>query len=50
MLAEGPKFVIERFGGGHRVVDLPGGVTGWFVPIVGAGVVDGKVFDGVASV
>ena len=44
VLAEGPKFVIERFAGGHRVVDLPVGVTAWLVPIVGAGVVDGVVF------
>ena len=41
VLAEGPKFVVERFAGGHRVVDLPEGVTGWFVPVAGAGVVDG---------
>ncbi|WP_404367478.1 class I mannose-6-phosphate isomerase [Sphingomonas sp. MMS24-J45] len=41
ILAEGPKFVVERFAGGHRVVDLPAGVTGWFVPVAGMGAVDG---------
>ena len=41
ILAEGPKFVVERFAGGHRVVDLPEGVTGWFVPVTGAGTADG---------
>lgn len=44
VLAEGPKFVIERFGGEYRVVDLPASVTGWLVPIAGAGVVDGVVW------
>ena len=41
ILAEGPKFVVERFAGGHRVVDLPEGVTGWFVAVAGAGAADG---------
>ena len=41
VLAEGPKFVVERFAGGHRTVALPEGVTGWFVPVAGAGVADG---------
>ena len=41
VLAEGPKFVIERWPGGHRVVTLPEGVTGWFVPLAGEGVADG---------
>ncbi|MEO7679997.1 MAG: class I mannose-6-phosphate isomerase, partial [Sphingomonas sp.] len=33
ILAEGPKFVIERWAGGHRVLDLPAGKMGWFVPL-----------------
>ncbi|CUS45394.1 Mannose-6-phosphate isomerase [hydrothermal vent metagenome] len=41
ILAEGPKFVLERWPGGHRVVTLPEGVMGWFVPIAGEGAVDG---------
>lgn len=41
VLAEGPKFVVERFAGGHRVIDLPDGMAAWLVPVAGAGVVDG---------
>lgn len=41
ILAEGPKFVLERWPGGHRVVTLPAGATGWFVPLAGEGVADG---------
>ena len=41
VLSEGPKFVTERFVGGHRVVELPEGLTAWLVPLTGAGVVDG---------
>ena len=41
ILAEGPKFVIERWRAGHRIVTLPEGTTGWFVPIAGEGVADG---------
>lgn len=41
VLAEGPKFVVERFAGGHRIIALPDGVTAWLVPVAGAGVVDG---------
>ena len=44
VLAEGPKFVIERFAGGEHVVELPAGLTGWLVPLTGAGVVDGVAF------
>jgi mannose-6-phosphate isomerase len=44
VLAEGPKFVVERFAGGHRVVELPAGLSGWFVPVTGAGTVDGVAF------
>ena len=41
ILAEGPKFVLERWPAGHRVVTLPEGTMGWFVPIAGEGVADG---------
>lgn len=41
ILVEGPKFVLERWPGGHRKVTLPAGVTGWLVPISGEGVADG---------
>lgn len=44
ILSEGPKFVTERFAGGHRVIALPEGVPGWFVPVSGAGTVDGVAF------
>ncbi|MGC6400721.1 class I mannose-6-phosphate isomerase [Sphingomonas sp. FW199] len=37
LLAEGPKFVLERWPGGTREVTLPDGVTGWFVPVTGTG-------------
>jgi mannose-6-phosphate isomerase len=41
ILVEGPKFVLERWEGGHRRIALPEGVTGWLVPLTGEGVVDG---------
>ncbi|WP_267387675.1 class I mannose-6-phosphate isomerase [Sphingomonas sp. GC_Shp_3] len=41
ILAEGPKFVIERFGGGARDITLPEGVMAWLVPVTGSGVADG---------
>lgn len=41
ILAEGPKFVLERLPGGHRRLELPEGVTAWIVPMAGTGVVDG---------
>ena len=41
ILTEGPKFVLERWPGGHRAVTLPPGVTGWFVPLRGDGTADG---------
>ncbi|TPG55130.1 class I mannose-6-phosphate isomerase [Sphingomonas glacialis] len=44
ILSEGPKFVTERFAGGHRVINLPEGVPGWFVPVAGSGTVDGVAF------
>ncbi len=44
ILAEGPKFVLERWPAGKRKVTLPEGLTGWLVPVTGAGVVDGVAF------
>lgn len=44
ILAEGPKFVIERWPAGHRVVDMPAGVMGWLIPLAGNGVADGVAF------
>lgn len=41
ILVEGPKFVLERWPGGHRGFTLPAGTTGWLVPVTGAGTVDG---------
>lgn len=41
ILVEGPKFVLERWPGGHRTLTLPKGVTGWLVPIAGEGSADG---------
>lgn len=41
ILVEGPKFVLERWEGGRRILSLPQGVTGWLVPLKGEGVVDG---------
>ena len=40
ILAEGPKFVVERRGGGDWTLDL-GNLAGWFVPVAGQGTVDG---------
>ncbi|RIA44223.1 mannose-6-phosphate isomerase type 1 [Hephaestia caeni] len=44
ILAEGPKFVLERWPAGHRKVTLPEGLTGWLVPVTGEGVADGVAF------
>lgn len=41
ILVEGPKFVVERWPGGERAIELPQGLTGWLVPVRGEGVVDG---------
>jgi mannose-6-phosphate isomerase len=41
ILCEGPKFVLERWVGGERMVTLPDGVTGWLTPLKGEGVADG---------
>ncbi len=41
ILCEGPKFVLERWSGGERAIDLPDGVTGWLTPLKGEGTVGG---------
>ena len=41
IMVEGPKFVLERWSGGDRTIDLPEGRSGWLVPIRGDGVVAG---------
>ena len=43
---EGPKFVLERWDGGRRPVNLPEGTTGWLVPIKGSGEVGGVAWQG----
>lgn len=40
ILAEGPKFVLERWRGGERSLALPEGVTGWLIPVEGEGTGD----------
>ncbi|MBL7395882.1 phosphoheptose isomerase, partial [Escherichia coli] len=44
ILVEGPKFVLERWEGGPRTLNLPDGTTGWLIPLRGEGVVDGVAF------
>jgi mannose-6-phosphate isomerase len=44
ILVEGPKFILERWGGDARSIALPHGVTGWLIPVHGEGVVDGIAF------
>lgn len=41
---EGPKFVLERWAGGERAVEMPDGVQGWLVVIAGQGEVAGVAF------
>ncbi|WP_136161083.1 class I mannose-6-phosphate isomerase [Sphingomonas flavalba] len=45
ILAEGGKFVLERWTAAQHMT-LPAGKTGWFVPITGAGTIDGKTWQG----
>ncbi|OYX37151.1 MULTISPECIES: class I mannose-6-phosphate isomerase [unclassified Sphingomonas] len=40
ILAEGPKFVLERWAAGEHHVSLPVDVPGWLVPLAGHGVAD----------
>lgn len=44
ILVEGPKFVLERLGGGDRTLTLPEGLTAWLIPVVGSGEADGTEF------
>lgn len=44
ILAEGPKFVLERWSAGTVDVSLPDGATGWLVPMAGSGSADGVDF------
>jgi len=44
ILVEGPKFVLERLGGGDRTLALPEGLTAWLIPIRGSGEADGTAF------
>ncbi len=44
LLAEGPKFVLERWQGGDRHVTLPAGMNGWLVVVTGTGSADGVAF------
>ena len=44
LLTEGPKFTVERWGGGNREIALPGGVTGWLVPVTGSGTLGSVAF------
>ncbi len=37
ILAEGPKFVLERWRDVQGLITLPQGVPGWFAPLAGAG-------------
>lgn len=41
ILVDGPKFALERWTGGQRIVTLPAGSKGWFVPVTGSGIADG---------
>lgn len=43
ILAEGPKFVLERWSlGTNHLVALSDGVPGWFIPLSGEGKLDGE--------
>lgn len=44
ILTEGPKFVLERWSGGVHKLSLGYGMTGWLVPVTGAGSADGVDF------
>ena len=41
ILVEGPTFVLERWTGGDRRIDMPGNARGWLVPVRGTGSVGG---------
>lgn len=42
ILAEGPKFVLERWHGLQGRIALPPGTPGWFVPLAGSGKLGGQ--------
>lgn len=42
ILAEGPKFVLERWSDPQGRIVLPEGTPGWFVPIAGSGRIAGR--------
>jgi len=42
ILAEGPKFVLERWRGVRGRITLPDGTPGWFVPLAGTGKLGGQ--------
>lgn len=44
ILVEGPKFVLERLGGGARRLSLPDDTTAWLIPVSGGGVIDNIPF------
>jgi mannose-6-phosphate isomerase len=45
ILCEGPKFVLERWTLDFaNAINLPNGVPGWFIPLAGAGKVDGALW------
>lgn len=45
ILCEGPKFVLERWTLDFaNAITLPEGVPGWFIPLAGAGTVDGALW------
>lgn len=45
ILCEGPKFVLERWTLDlANAINLPIGVPGWFIPLAGAGTVDGALW------
>ncbi|GAA4761065.1 class I mannose-6-phosphate isomerase [Stakelama sediminis] len=46
LLCEGPKFVVERWAGGKRRIALPDAMTGWLVPVRGAGTLGGIPWKG----
>ncbi|MCR5871376.1 MULTISPECIES: class I mannose-6-phosphate isomerase [unclassified Sphingomonas] len=41
ILVEGPKFVLERWIGGDRMIRLPHDAVGWLIPVQGRGAADG---------
>ncbi|MBB5686201.1 class I mannose-6-phosphate isomerase [Sphingobium boeckii] len=44
ILAEGPKFVLERWSVSAGTISLPADTPGWFVPLTGHGALDGQAW------